>query len=659
MAIWFDPRGKSYAGDHTSTWLKAYTEQKLEENARQCETNLYTETQKREDGDLNLHKEIEAERAAYQAKIAEEAVTRQSEDNKLNADAEAHKANTNNPHEVTKEQVGLDNVENTSDLDKPVSTATQTAINMEAFVREESDTELQTAIETEIADRQSEDSKLQAMLSAEAEARAETDAALQSEIEQESEQRRSEIDTEKQARMTADNTLQNALDAHKNNKSNPHGVTKAQVGLGNADNTADINKPVSTATRAAIDAEKTARENADAELETAIAQKAAKTEVLTKTNTTAFTPSGNYQPATKKYVDDSVSAAGGGDMLKSVYDADNDGKVSSAESADDAEKLGGQLPSYYAAASAVNAKANTTAVLTKTNTTSFTPTSNYHPATKKYVDDSVSVKANTSVVLTKTNITAFTPTGNYHPATKKYVDDSVANIVALRDKPMLTALTPVGTTVGSSGWTGTGEFNTNASSNNSHDVFSSQIGSGYLRLNLKLAAGEDWKDWSAYYDKDGEEFPFYYSEARGLYDGIIPDEGLTLQQAVDKIRWVYRRKPDIMIYGSLGGIMMVRSTTVDGQEQTTYIITTDIGRMWRCGTGDYGDNSDTFAYRMAMRGIKLTQLNLPAPLMVKIALTADVEGVSSINASTSMGIGRIMSGVNTAPEICGIDNWGD
>ena len=32
-------------------------------------------------------------------------------------------------------------------------------------------------------------------------------------------------------------------------------------------------------------------------------------------------------------------------------------------------------------------KANTSDVLTKTNTTEFTPTSDYHPATKKYVDD--------------------------------------------------------------------------------------------------------------------------------------------------------------------------------------------------------------------------------------------------------------------------------
>lgn len=43
-----------------------------------------------------------------------------------------------------------------------------------------------------------------------------------------------------------------ALTSHTGNTSNPHAVTKAQVGLGNADNTSDVNKPVSTAQAAAI-----------------------------------------------------------------------------------------------------------------------------------------------------------------------------------------------------------------------------------------------------------------------------------------------------------------------------------------------------------------------------------------------------------------------
>ena len=44
----------------------------------------------------------------------------------------AHKASTENPHGVTKTQVGLGSVDNTSDANKPVSTATQTALNLKA-----------------------------------------------------------------------------------------------------------------------------------------------------------------------------------------------------------------------------------------------------------------------------------------------------------------------------------------------------------------------------------------------------------------------------------------------------------------------------------------------------------------------------------------------
>lgn len=49
------------------------------------------------------------------------------------------------------------------------------------------------------------------------------------------------------------NAVQGKFDTHKENKENPHGVTKTQVGLGNVDNTSDENKPVSKATQAAID----------------------------------------------------------------------------------------------------------------------------------------------------------------------------------------------------------------------------------------------------------------------------------------------------------------------------------------------------------------------------------------------------------------------
>ncbi len=47
---------------------------------------------------------------------------------------------------------------------------------------------------------------------------------------------------------------------------------------------------------------------------------------LAKDNTAEFIPDANYEPATKKYVDDSVSQAGGGDMLKATYDPANKGE---------------------------------------------------------------------------------------------------------------------------------------------------------------------------------------------------------------------------------------------------------------------------------------------------------------------------------------------
>ena len=58
---------------------------------------------------------------------------------------DSHIADTNNPHSVTKAQVGLGNVDNTSDLNKPISTATQTALDLKAdksttYTKTETDT---------------------------------------------------------------------------------------------------------------------------------------------------------------------------------------------------------------------------------------------------------------------------------------------------------------------------------------------------------------------------------------------------------------------------------------------------------------------------------------------------------------------------------------
>lgn len=77
----------------------------------------------------------------------------------------------------------------------------------------------------------------------------------------------------------------------------------------------------------------------------------------------------------------------------------------------------------------LSAYALKTNVLEIDNTTSFTPSSDYHPATKKYVDDGISAidhstYALKSNVLELDNTDAFTPTQDYHPLTLKYFNDN-------------------------------------------------------------------------------------------------------------------------------------------------------------------------------------------------------------------------------------------
>lgn len=61
----------------------------------------------------------DAQKAALNSGVTENKIT----------EYDAHVINKNNPHEVTKEQIGLGNVENTSDAEKPISTATQAALD--------------------------------------------------------------------------------------------------------------------------------------------------------------------------------------------------------------------------------------------------------------------------------------------------------------------------------------------------------------------------------------------------------------------------------------------------------------------------------------------------------------------------------------------------
>lgn len=67
--------------------------------------------------------------------------------------------------------------------------------------------------------------------------------------------------------------IRESISAHISNKSNPHSVTKAQVGLGNVNNTSDSAKPVSTAQATAIADAKKAGTDAQSSIDTHAANK--------------------------------------------------------------------------------------------------------------------------------------------------------------------------------------------------------------------------------------------------------------------------------------------------------------------------------------------------------------------------------------------------
>lgn len=140
-------------------------------------------------------------------------------------------------------------------------------------------TELTTVINKEVSDRKTADTQVRTDLEAAVELVAEelrgADTTLQNNITKEVNDRKGEvtrieelISDEAATRAQADITVNAKVDSHIGNKSNPHGVTKAQVGLGNVNNTSDADKPVSTAQATAIADAKAAGTNAQTNLTT-------------------------------------------------------------------------------------------------------------------------------------------------------------------------------------------------------------------------------------------------------------------------------------------------------------------------------------------------------------------------------------------------------
>ena len=111
---------------------------------------------------------------------------------------EAHVNDFDNPHKVTKSQIGLDNVDNTSDLNKPISTAQQNAIdavqdNLDKEITRSKDAEadLKSQIDAERTRATNAESTLQSNIDAEQQRAVEMEQSLQTKIDTEISDRKS------------------------------------------------------------------------------------------------------------------------------------------------------------------------------------------------------------------------------------------------------------------------------------------------------------------------------------------------------------------------------------------------------------------------------------------------------------------------------------
>jgi hypothetical protein len=159
---------------------------------------------------------------------------------------------------ISKSMVGLGNVDNTADASKPISTATQTALNLKAdidgptltgIVTLPSSTSIGDVTSTEIGYLEGVTSAIQDQL----DDRTPTAELTKSMVGL------SNVDNTADLSKPVSTDTQAALNL-KAPLANPTftgtvgGITKSMVGLSNVDNTSDANKPISTATQTALDA---------------------------------------------------------------------------------------------------------------------------------------------------------------------------------------------------------------------------------------------------------------------------------------------------------------------------------------------------------------------------------------------------------------------
>lgn len=174
----------------------------------QLQSNIDAETEARKEADNDLESSITTERSE---RIAADTALQ----NNINAESTAR---------------------------ENADTTLQNNINAEATARENADTTLQNNIDTEIQDREDADTQLQTSIINEVQARKDAITAEENARKQADTALGNRIDTEISDRQAAVTGVQNNLTNHINNKANPHGVTKAQVGLENVTNTVGVTK---------------------------------------------------------------------------------------------------------------------------------------------------------------------------------------------------------------------------------------------------------------------------------------------------------------------------------------------------------------------------------------------------------------------------------
>ena len=237
------------------------------------QNNIDTEIQDREDADTQLQTSINNEvQARKDAITAEENARKQADtalgnridteisdrqaavtqlQSNIDAETEARKEadnalessiTTERSERIAADTALQNNINAEATARENADTTLQNNINAEATARENADTTLQNNIDTEIQDREDADTQLQTSINNEVQARKDAITAEENARKQADTALGNRIDTEISDRQAAVTGVQNNLTNHINNKANPHGVTKAQVGLENVTNTVGVTK---------------------------------------------------------------------------------------------------------------------------------------------------------------------------------------------------------------------------------------------------------------------------------------------------------------------------------------------------------------------------------------------------------------------------------